>query len=164
MTDLLLFRHATALPATAEDEARLGPEEADARRGLTPKGERRFERFIAGLEDEDVEVDLVLHSPWRRAVETAERLRPISRGPTEVVSALAAPPGDALDAALATAGTNYPRVAIVGHQPWLGELLTRLTGAPAELVDWRKGGLVWLHRTTREMSWQIVRVAAPRRS
>lgn len=164
MTDLLLFRHAPAHPVTAEDETRFGLDEADIRRGLTPKGERRFERFIAGLEDEDVEVDLVLHSPWRRAVETAERLRPISRGPTEVVSALAAPPGAALDAVLATVATNYPRVAIVGHQPWLGELLARLTGAPVDLVDWRKGGLVWVHRSTREMSWQIVRIAAPRRS
>lgn len=162
MTDLLLFRHATAHPVAAEDEARFGADEADARRGLTPKGERRFERFVAALEDDDVEVDLVLHSPWRRAVETAELLRPLSRGRTEVVGALAAAPGPALEDALASAGVS--RVALVGHQPWLGELLGRLVDGPPNLVEWRKGGLVWLRRETQETPWQIFQVSAPRRS
>ncbi len=158
MTDLLLFRHATAAPADPEEVARYGPAGADARRGLTPKGRRRFKRFVEELEDEGAAVDVVVHSPWRRATETAELLVPLNRGRTEVVGGLAEPPGPALDAALVGA-----RIAVVGHEPWLSELLSRLAGAPVGLVRWRKGGLVWLQRPGPDAPWQIASIRSPRK-
>lgn len=156
MTDLFLFRHAAAELASAADIEAFGAAEADARRALTPKGRRKFRKLVEDLAGEDVRFDVLLHSPWRRAVETAELLVPLTRGRTEVVSALAAPPGPELDAALV--GT---RVALVGHEPWLGQLVARLTHAPEGLLLWKKGGLVWLRRITPVAPWQLAAVRSP---
>lgn len=158
MNHLLLFRHAAAAPADPAEVARVGVDRADARRALTPKGRRRFRRFVARLAAAEVRLDRLLHSPLRRAVETAELLHPLG-GRTEVCLALAAPPGPELVAAL-----GGERVAVVGHEPWLGELLTRLTGAPPGLVRWRKGGLVHLEREGADAPWRIRAVGAPGRS
>lgn len=161
MTDLLLFRHAKAHDATPEAIEALGADEADAQRELTRKGRARFEALVNELVVAGVEVEVVLHSPWRRAVETAELLGPLCTR-LEQVPALAEPPGAALDAALAN--DSRGAVAVVGHQPWMGELLARLTGAPVDLVRWKKGGLVWLQREGGGDPWQIVEVRrTPRR-
>ncbi len=157
MTDLFLFRHAAAGPADLADLDRFGADGADARRGLTRRGRRRFRRFARALGDDGVRFDLLLHSPWRRAVETAELLTPLTTGRTEVTGALAMAPGPELDAALTGTG-----VAVVGHEPWLSALLARLTGAPEGLIRWRKGGLVWLRRDDDQAPWRIRAARGPR--
>lgn len=79
----------------------------------------------------------VLHSPWRRAAATAELLRPLLKDaealePTEL---LCQPPGPELLEAIASAGAGLaPQavVAVVGHEPFLGELIGLLsTGSSA---------------------------------
>lgn len=137
--DLLLFRHAPAVDADPAEIERLGELTADARRSLSAEGRERFASMVEALEERGVRVDRILHSPWRRAVETAELLRPLLRGGTEVCAELAGAPTPALLTRL-----QAGRMALVGHQPWLGELVALLTGAPSGLIEWKKGGLVWL--------------------
>lgn len=109
------------------------------------------------LDARGLRIERVVHSPARCAMETAELLRPLLDGETEVSAELQGPPTDALLARL-TGGS----IAVVGHAPWLGELLGRLTGAPAGLVDWRKGGLVWLTGAPEAGPMQIRAVVSPR--
>jgi phosphohistidine phosphatase len=134
--DLYLVRHATAEPRAAGNGA------SDASRALTREGRRKFRGVRAGLERMEVRFDRLLHSPLLRAVETAELLMPLVDGPATAEPGLAAAPSEGLLARLAG-----DRVALVGHQPWLGDLLAWLTmGDPAHghAFEWKKGGVARL--------------------
>lgn len=136
--ELYVIRHAIAADAA--------PDEADAERRLTPDGRKRFVQCVKGLAELGVQLERVLHSPWSRAAETAELLRPITEGPLESTKELAKSPGDALLEMLSRHVEEGP-LAVVGHQPWLGELIALLTiGDPekGEVIDLKKGGVVWL--------------------
>lgn len=135
--DLLVIRH-----AIAEDPAADRP---DAARALTRRGRRRFKAAVAGLGALGVRFDRLLTSPLTRAVQTSELLEPLLDGEAQITDALAAPPDAALLGMLAA--LPEPTVALVGHEPWLGELaallLTGKTG-PGGNLAFRKGGVAWL--------------------
>lgn len=67
--DLIIIRHAIA------QDPRAGL--PDARRALTARGRRRMERGVAGMQRLGLRFDAVLHSPWRRAAQTAALLAPL---------------------------------------------------------------------------------------
>lgn len=119
----------------------------DARRPLTQEGRDRFAEVFRGLRGLGARFDLLLHSPLLRAIETAEMLAPCLRGDgeTAVTPFLAARPGASLLAEIA--GARGRSVAVVGHEPWLSELVSLLvTGAPdaADRFPLKKGGVVRL--------------------
>jgi phosphohistidine phosphatase len=146
--DLLVIRHAIAAarrPAHTDAD--------DAARALTRKGEKRFTQIVRGLDALGLELGRVLHSPWCRAAETACLLAPIVRGELERALAstelLIAPPAAALCAEIAAAGADGA-VGVVGHEPWLGELVALLCFADprrGEQVPLKKGGVAWLEGT-----------------
>ena len=132
--ELFVIRHAIAVPGSM----RL----ADADRPLSPKGRARFSQAVLGLQCLKVRFDRLYHSPWLRAVETAELLAPVLDGKAVDSAALArAPSQDLLDALVGE------RVALVGHEPWMGELVAWLTtGAPphGSVFAFKRGGVAWL--------------------
>ena len=135
--ELLLVRH-----AIAEDQR---PDRPDAARALTERGRDRFRACVQGLAGLDLRLDRVYHSPWRRAEQTAALLAPILDGRAEPSELLAQPPTPELLALLALHPEG--RVGLVGHEPWLGELLAvLLTGGPEAGANlaFRKGGVAWL--------------------
>ncbi len=157
--DLLLIRHAIA------EEPRPGL--ADPDRRLTEDGQGRFERAVAGLARLGVRADRCWHSPWRRARETAELLGPLL-GPApgaaaEVEPLLALAPGAALLERLA-AEPDGCSLALVGHQPWLGELAAWLClGDPTHSAGLRvrKGGLLWLRGAPTPGGMELEAVLKP---
>jgi len=135
--ELIVVRHATAQPRR-EDLP-------DEQRALTPRGRRRFAKAARGLKRLDIRADLLLHSPWLRAVATAELLTGILDGESRVTPSLAEAPSAQLLEELA--GLNAERVAIVGHEPWLGELCAWLVAGDPGLATrfvLEKGGVAWL--------------------
>jgi phosphohistidine phosphatase len=136
---LYLVRH-----GLAEDHNPAG----DAERALTPKGRLRIAEEAKGLRDLKVQPDIILTSPMRRALETAtiiaeelggtrvEQLRELGAGPYG--------PADIL-AALGLYN-NLKEIALVGHQPWLGELASfMLTGSTSDCqIELKKGAVVCL--------------------
>jgi phosphohistidine phosphatase len=132
--ELFIIRHAIAAPGSML--------RADADRPLTPKGRTRFSQAVLGLQRLKVRFDRLYHSPWLRAVETAELLAPVLDGKAVSSPALArAPSQDVLDA------LDGRRVALVGHEPWMGELVAWLTtGAPphGSVFAFKRGGVAWL--------------------
>lgn len=92
--ELLLVRHAIAEDPTAD--------RPDALRALTARGRRRFREAVGGLAGLGLQVDLVLHSPWLRARQTAELMAPLlsADGSLRRCDALARPPDEALLAEL----------------------------------------------------------------
>jgi len=131
---LLIIRHATAKPATAELD--------DALRPLTRQGRRRFRRAARGLARINSTPDALFASPLLRALQTAE-IAARAWGKVEVtpLPALADGGFEAVVAALAEQPATAT-VALVGHEPALSLLLARLLGAPAssQRLGFRKGG------------------------
>lgn len=98
-------------------------------------------RAIAGLRALDVRVDLVLASPLVRTVQTAELLvAGLRPSPTLRPWPLLAPGGMPAKIADALAAMDERGIALVGHEPDLGELAAGLIGARTAL-RFKKGGV-----------------------
>ncbi|MFN2444655.1 MAG: phosphohistidine phosphatase SixA [Vicinamibacterales bacterium] len=135
--DIYLVRHAIA--------GERGPAYPDDRlRPLTPAGTARFKETVAGLRELDITIDLIITSPLVRARQTAELLAAGLPGkpPIEVLDALAPAGRTAIvvDTIAKHARRRQRRLALVGHQPDLGELGSRLLSARGTL-ELKKGGV-----------------------
>lgn len=158
--DVFVIRHAIAVPAEAGQD--------DAARELTPEGERKFRRSVQGLRELGWCFDRVLTSPWQRALSTAELLAPVVEGPTIVTDLLCDKPRPELFALIAeSTGPRKKRhaTAVVGHEPWLSELVAWLAfGDPrhGEAFDLKKGGMIWLEGSSVPGGMMIRAMLTPR--
>jgi phosphohistidine phosphatase len=137
IVELFLIRHAFAPPAVEG--------QPDAERPLGEKGRKRFARCVRGLDELGVRFDRLFHSPMLRAVETAELCTGLLDGESSVCAALAGPPSARI--LVEFAPQEGQRIALVGHEPWLGELCSLLLCgeiAQAGAFPFRKGGVAWL--------------------
>ncbi len=136
---LLLIRHADA----GERDEQRWPDDRD--RPITGKGERRHAKMARRLRKLGLQPVLLLSSPWKRAWQTAQITRAVLACPAPVASeTLAASPALARIAnAIGNRGA-HDLVALVGHEPWMGELAGRLlTGQPNGVsIDWPKSGVM----------------------
>lgn len=134
--ELYLVRHAIA--------AERGPKYPDDRlRPLTPEGVKRFREAVQGLAAFDVAIDLVLTSPLVRARETATLLASGLKPKPGIEQLEALAPGGrhvAVIEAIKSHGKRHRRLALVGHEPDLGELAARLLGARGN-VEFKKGAV-----------------------
>src|SRR5687767_7966427 len=117
--ELLVVRHGIAV-----DREEGADEAADAARPLTKRGIRRFRRSVRGLDRLGIIVDHILHSPKRRAVETAQLLAPLLAHDDafHMTPLLAASPRAELLSQISAFGDA--RVAVVGHEPYLSGLIS----------------------------------------
>lgn len=121
---LLLVRHATAVPGGT-------PGIPDEERPLTKEGTAEFLVAARGLARIVERPDVLLTSPLPRARVTAEiAARAFDLGEPRSEPALAGGSVAAIIAGL-TAHPPDATVALVGHEPVLGELLARLLGGPS---------------------------------
>jgi phosphohistidine phosphatase len=136
--ELYLIRHGVA--ADRGDE---WPD--DAKRPLTESGMSRLRKSARGLVNLGVTFDVVLTSPLVRARQTAEILAGAFdlRPPIVTMEALApgAPAGghQAVIADLEKQSRRR-RIALVGHEPGIGELAARLAGSRRPFV-FKKGAI-----------------------
>lgn len=136
--NLYLIRH-----AIAEEES---PSGEDSQRELTDKGAKKMRLIAKGLRTLGVEFDLILSSPYIRAVQTAEILSEVFKKKKFVLSNHLMPAGD-MDLLIAEINEKYTvdSLAIVGHEPYLSGLVSLLTagGAPVEMT-FKKGSVCYL--------------------
>lgn len=134
--EIYLVRHGLA--------AERGPKYPDDRlRPLTPAGVKKFAESVPGLDELGVAVDFVLTSPLVRARETATLLAAGLKPKPAIVEVEALAPGgrhQAVIEAIKTHAKRYRRLALVGHEPDLGELAARLLGARG-MIQFKKGGV-----------------------
>ena len=155
--ELFLIRHAEAVERSSELP--------DERRALTGRGRRQFAQCVRGLDRLRLRFDELVHSPLLRALETAELCLPLLDGETRVSTRLVRAPS----ATLLTELTGE-RVALVGHEPHLSELLTlacvgwRVLGDSEEGAPFafEKGGVAWLRGEARVGGMQQVAFLPPR--
>ena len=155
--DLVVVRHAIAQDRSAELP--------DEERALTPRGRRRMRLAVGGLRRLKLRFGLVLHSPLKRAAQTAELLDPLLRDGAErrISEALAREPsGELLDELRGAIPSDC--VAVVGHEPWTGELVSWLVVGSSALASGfalRKGGVAWLRGNPEPGGMRIVALLAP---
>jgi phosphohistidine phosphatase len=147
--DVILWRHADAEPGSP-----------DLERALTPKGQKQARRVAEWLHGRLPGSAKILASPARRAQQTAQALSDVIHRKFRTVEALA--PGASVEDVLAAIDMDSVKgtVVVVGHQPTLGQVVSRLLGTDER--DWsiKKGGLVWLsQRESSSDAEHVVRAA-----
>ena len=145
--DLILWRHAEAvdLELVGDDMARY----------LTPRGEKQAARMGAWLDRHMPDGAKVFASPATRAEQTARALdRKFKISPA---LAPLATPEQLLDL------VQWPQakgcVLVVGHQPVLGQVISRLVGLQYSECALRKGSVWWLRHRERDEAGQTVVIA-----
>ena len=133
--ELYLIRH-----AIAEERGDAWPD--DAKRPLTEDGAARMRRAARGLVRLGVTFDAVLTSPYVRTRQTAEIVANAfnERPPIVAVDSLA--PGGSIQSILGDLErqSRRSRLAVVGHEPGIGELAARLAGARYP-IEFKKGAV-----------------------
>ncbi len=132
---LVLVRH-----AIAAERGEAFPD--DTKRPLTHKGVQRFRDAVQGLAAIDESVELVLTSPLVRARQTADLLSEGLPSHPRVVETASLCPGASFRALIDELAnhTKRSRIALVGHEPGIGEVAARLIGARGSM-PFRKGGM-----------------------
>jgi phosphohistidine phosphatase len=157
--NLIIWRHAEAHPALA-----LGIEQ-DLARILTPKGKQQARRMANWLNKRLPKDVLVVSSPAMRAFQTAQALK------SEVKVLEALKPNANLQQVLAAIAnlaanrqSNTESLLIVGHQPWLWQLVAQLTAFTAQDISIKKGAVWWLRLNSDDagkVRYSIVAVQSP---
>jgi phosphohistidine phosphatase len=147
--NLLVIRHAIA----EDKEAFAASGRSDDQRPLTEAGREKMRRGAGGLRVVCPRIAVLASSPLVRARETAEIIAPAFKVPrVEIVEALR--PDRGFDELVAWLRRRVPpneeedidtTVAIVGHEPHLGGLVTWLmTGSDEARVELKKGAACML--------------------
>jgi phosphohistidine phosphatase len=130
---LYIFRH-----AVAEVRGEAWPD--DSKRPLTARGADRMRKNVRGLARLRVPLDVVLTSPLVRTRQTSEIIAAAfdPRPPIVVVEGLA--PGGSTSSVRADIEKQSRRssIALVGHEPGIGQLAANLSGLQ-EGLEFRKG-------------------------
>jgi phosphohistidine phosphatase len=122
--ELYLIRH-----GVAEEPGEAWPD--DTKRPLTEEGVSRLRKGVRGLAAFGVSLDVVLTSPLVRTRQTADIVAGAFDPRPPIVTADALAPGGSLQAVLADLEkqSRRKRIALVGHEPGIGELAARLAGS-----------------------------------
>jgi phosphohistidine phosphatase len=133
--ELYLIRHGIA--AVRGDEY---PD--DSKRPLTSEGINRLRKEAKALEALTIGFDQIVSSPLVRAKQTADVFAEIMKSRPPVVTADALSPAGTPAAVIQELGKHMRkgRIALVGHEPNMGELAAYLIGAKAPLL-FKKGAV-----------------------
>jgi len=133
--EIYLIRH-----GLAEERGDAWPD--DAKRPLTDEGMSRMRKSVRGLARLGVTLDTVMTSPLVRARQTAEIVAAgLSPRPSLVTIESLAPAGTFADViADVEKHARKTRLALVGHEPNIGELAARLIGS-RHAIEFKKGAV-----------------------
>lgn len=114
----------------------------DTKRPLTAEGIQKLRREGKALVALDVTFDVILTSPLVRTRQTAETLASVFRNPPPIINVQALAPGGTHNAIVDELSRQHRRhhIAIVGHEPGIGELAARLLGLRRAL-EFKKGAI-----------------------
>jgi phosphohistidine phosphatase len=139
---ICILRHAEAEPR--------GPGAAEAARKLTAEGKHELRAVLRLARDAGVEPDVILASPWTRALETALAARD-ALGTQQVVETKSLLP-DVLPAHIwgeIRSLRPLKEIMVVGHEPHLSRLAAFLLEAPVA-IDMKKAAMIRIDVQERE--------------
>lgn len=114
----------------------------DSKRPLTSGGISRLRKEARALEELNIGFDHIITSPLLRTRQTADVFAETLKSKPSVSTSDALAPAGAPTAVIQELGKHMrkARIAIVGHEPNLGELAARLIGARNPL-EFKKGAI-----------------------
>jgi phosphohistidine phosphatase len=133
--ELYLIRH-----GVAEERGDAWPD--DSKRPLTEEGMDRLRKEARGLARLGVTIDVMLTSPLVRTRQTAEIVAAALDPRPNIVSAESLAPGGTFQSVVADLEKHAKkaRIALVGHEPSIGELAARLIGS-RHPIEFKKGAV-----------------------
>jgi phosphohistidine phosphatase len=138
---ILLIRHAIAQNRRDAAKADI----ADADRKLTAIGKKRFHDSALGLSKLQHDIDTIFTSPYRRARETARILKKYYPKARLTTLRWLKPEIDTQIALQYFSSVKAKVIALVGHEPDLGLLVSHfLTGRSSRLIALKKGSVCCL--------------------
>ncbi|WP_027853640.1 SixA phosphatase family protein [Marinobacterium litorale] len=146
---VLVMRHAPAQPGADDDPQRM----------LLERSRTRLQQVSIEFEARLSSVTYVVSSPWRRARDTAELLRPFTQAAAVETTDLLLP-GGGIDPLMALLESYFDHsVLLVGHQPLIGRFISQLLDGPSAValspspgeaadleLEWPAAGLARLRR------------------
>ncbi len=124
----------------------------DTDRPLTPKGKHQLRQIASAMQNLDLRFNLILSSPFLRARQTAEIVATsLNLKRRLALSDELTPDGDAkaLIRQLNELAPPSVNILLVGHEPYLSDLISLLTTGRTDLMmDFKKGGLCKLEIET----------------
>lgn len=147
--NLILWRHADA------ELCAIG--QTDMARALTSKGVKQSRAMAAWLKKHLPKHTVVVVSPALRALQTAEALN----HPVIIEDALQ--PETSVEQLLHYLHQHpAENMLLVGHQPWLGELIATLLDTGDAPISVKKGAVWWLRlRPSEPATYQLLTVQTP---
>jgi phosphohistidine phosphatase len=133
--ELYLIRH-----GIAEERGEAWPD--DTKRPLTERGIARLRKEAKGMVWLGVAFDVILTSPLVRARQTADAIAGAFEPRPPIVTIESMAPGGTYQAVLADLEkqSRRSRIALVGHEPGIGELAARMIGSRHPL-EFKKGAI-----------------------
>jgi phosphohistidine phosphatase len=120
------------------------PGRPDSERALTDDGRARLRRVLKRARSADVNPSLILSSPYKRAVETAEVAADVFHYSGDLVRSAAFVPEASPQQAWEEIRlySDESAVMVASHEPLMSATVAYLLGCPALQVDMKKAALV----------------------
>jgi len=119
--------------------------EKDSERPLTAKGKRQLRKSTAAMRRMKLRFDLILSSPYKRAKQTAEIVAEELKLKKRLKFADALKYENSPETMISQIAGLKPmpkNLLLVGHEPYLSHLISRLVSGNGTLaMDFKKGGL-----------------------
>jgi phosphohistidine phosphatase len=134
--ELYLLRHGVAEESSAELP--------DTERALTNDGRRKLRQVLEAAAAAGLDPTLILTSPLRRAVQTADIAQDVLNYKGEVLRTNALAPGATAEQVWEEVRVHRDeqRLLLVGHNPLFSELSGYLLGSNNIQVDFKKGAVL----------------------
>ena len=134
--DIYLLRHGIA------EDGRAG--EPDSERSLTAEGKKKLRTVLRVAADAGVRPSLILTSPYKRAVQTAELAAEALHYNGDLLRTRSLEPSARPDTVWGEIRVHKdePAILLAGHEPLFSTLTAYLVGCADFQIDFKKGGLV----------------------
>jgi phosphohistidine phosphatase len=137
--NLFILRHGLAVEPGTAGFAK------DSDRPLTAKGERKLWKIADAMEDLEISFDCILSSPYLRARQTAEIVAEALDLKKKLEFCEALTPGGNPTRLLEAINARKPapeNLLLVGHEPYLSELISLLLSGSSDIpITMKKAGL-----------------------
>ena len=137
--NIYILRHGIAVERGTPDYHK------DSDRPLTPKGRRKLRRIASAMKALDLQFDLILTSPYARALQTAESIAAALKSQEQLKLSASLEPAGQPNELIDSINLSDPpveNVLLVGHEPDLSSLISLLvTGNSNAPITMKKGGL-----------------------
>src|SRR5713226_1979250 len=133
--EVFILRHGIA------EEGQAG--QPDSERALTPEGKKKLRNVLRAAGAAGVSPSLILTSPYRRALQTAQLAAEILEYKGDLLRTKSLEPGSAPAAVWdeLRIHKNEPRILLAGHEPLFSNLTAYLLGCPNLQIDFKKGAI-----------------------